>query len=146
MTSALSLEIIRLFPQVWKAHHTLVHPLFSELGLYRGQHAILEVLWEQDGRTQTELSGALHIQPATVTKMLQRMEQAGFLARCADPDDQRVSRVYLTQQGRDVRPAVLRILETLADESLKGFTLEELVLLRRFMLQMRDNLWASDTH
>ncbi|MCZ7545932.1 MAG: MarR family transcriptional regulator [Anaerolineae bacterium] len=136
----IAIDIQRLIPQVCRAHHALAQVLFGELGLYRGQPAVLELLWEQDGRTHTELGEALRVQPATVTKMMQRMEQAGFLERRPDPDDQRVSRVYLTPRAWEVRPAVMRIVETLAEVTMQDFTLEEQALLRRFLVQMRDNL------
>jgi len=117
-----------------------VHALFEELGLYRGQPPVLHALWEQEGLTHSELAARLHVQPATMTKMIRRMERAGFVERCSDPADQRVSRVYLTPAGRAIRVDVERIWERLRQELFEGFTLEEQVLLRRFLLQIRDNL------
>ena len=88
----------------------------------------------------SELAARLHVQPATITKMIQRMEKAGFVERRSDPEDQRVSRVYLTDVGRSIRNEVKRVWRMLEDETLVGFSLEERVLLRRFFLQMRENL------
>jgi DNA-binding MarR family transcriptional regulator len=68
------------------------------------------------------------------------MEKAGFLERRADPDDQRVSRVYLTDAGRNIREDVNQVFRRLEDETFADFVLEERVLLRRFFLQMRENL------
>jgi len=72
--------------------------------------------------------------------MLQRMEKAGFVERRPDPDDQRVSRVYLTEAGRAVRADVQQVWRQLEEEAFAGFTLEERVLLRRFLLHVRENL------
>lgn len=129
-----------LLAQVSKLHRARVHTLFEELGLYHGQPPLLFALWDQDGQTHTELAGRLHIQASTVTKMVQRMEKAGFVERRADPDDQRVSRVYLTDVGRTIRESVNQVFRRLEDETFADFTLEERVLLRRFFLQMRENL------
>ncbi len=129
-----------LLGQVCKLHRVRMFTLFEELGLYHGQPPMLFVLWEQDGQTHTELAGRLHIQASTVTKMVQRMEKAGFVERRPDPNDQRVSRVYLTATGHAVREDVNRIWRQLEDETFTGFTPEEQVLLRRFFLQMRENL------
>ncbi|HSQ39264.1 MAG TPA: MarR family transcriptional regulator [Anaerolineales bacterium] len=129
-----------LLVQVSKLHRGRMFTLFEELGLYHGQPPMLFALWEQDGQTHKELAGRLHIQAATMTKMVQRMEKAGFVERRNDPDDQRVSRVYLTDAGRAVREDVNRIWGRLEDETFADFTLEERVLLRRFFLQMRENL------
>ena len=130
-----------LLAQVCKAHRARMFTLFEELGLYHGQPPMLFALWDQDGQTHTELAGRLHIQASTVTKMVQRMEKAGFVERRDDPDDQRVSRVYLTPAGFAIREDVDRVWRQLEDETFDGFTLEEQVLLRRFFLQMRENLF-----
>ncbi|MGC9396364.1 MAG: MarR family winged helix-turn-helix transcriptional regulator [Anaerolineae bacterium] len=129
-----------LLAQVCKAHRARMFTLFEDLGLYHGQPPMLFALWDQDGQTHTELAGRLHIQASTVTKMVQRMEKAGFVERRDDPADQRVSRVYLTPAGYAIREDVNRVWRQLEDDTFAGFTLEEQVLLRRFFLQMRENL------
>ena len=75
-----------------------------------------------------------------MTKMVKRMYKAGFVERRSDPDDQRVSRVYLTDDGRAVQAQVKQVWRTMEEETFDGFTLEERVLLRRFFLQIRENL------
>lgn len=135
-----SAEFDHLIHEICREHHTRARTFFHELGLYRGQPAILKLLWEQNGQTQTELATAMRVQPATVTKMIQRMEQAGFLERHPDPNDQRVSRVFLTTKAREVQSAVVEVCHRLGDEMLQGFTPEEQTLLRRFLIQVRDNL------
>jgi DNA-binding MarR family transcriptional regulator len=140
MTSPSALEIAHLLPELCREHYFRAQSLFTELGLCRGQPGILEELWRKDGCTQRELGAALHVQPATITKMLQRMESAGFVERRPDPDDARAQRVYLTEAGRGVQPQVERVWETLAAEALQDFAPEEQLLLRRFLVQMRDNL------
>ncbi len=129
-----------LFAQICRLKHARIHTLLEALGLYRGQPAVLQALWEQEGLMHTELARRLEVQPATITKMLQRMEKAGFVERRPDPDDQRVSRVYLTGAGRAVRADVQQVGRRLEEEAFAGFTLDERVLLRRFFLHVRENL------
>jgi DNA-binding MarR family transcriptional regulator len=129
-----------LFAQICRLKHARIHTLLEALGLYRGQPSVLQALWEQEGLMHTELARRLQVQPATITKMLQRMEKAGFVERRPDPDDQRVSRVYLTGAGRAVRADVQQVWQRLEEEAFASFTLEEQVLLRRFFLQIRENL------
>jgi DNA-binding MarR family transcriptional regulator len=130
----------RLFGEICRLKHARVHTLYEALGLYRGQPRMLRVLWDQEGLTHTELSRQLQVQPATITKMLQRMEKAGFVVRRHDPDDQRVSRVYLTEAGRAVRDDVQQVWRRLEEEAFAGFGEEETVLLRQFFLRIRANL------
>jgi DNA-binding MarR family transcriptional regulator len=129
-----------LLAQICRLHHVRAHTHLEALGLYHGQPPMLRALWEQEGMTHTELAARLHVQPSTMTKMVQRMEKAGFVERRSDPDDQRVSRVYLTDAGRAVQTEVKQVWRTLEKETFEGFTLEERVLLRRFFLQIRENL------
>jgi DNA-binding MarR family transcriptional regulator len=129
-----------LLAQVCRLHHTRAQALLEGLGLYRGQPPVLRVLHEQEGMTHTELATRLRLTPATMTKMLQRMEKAGFVQRRPDSADQRVSRVYLTDAGRAIHAQALVVLGRLAEETLCDMTIEERVVLRRLLLQVLKNL------
>jgi DNA-binding MarR family transcriptional regulator len=82
----------------------------------------------------------LHVQPATITKMIKRMERAGFVERSHDTEDQRVSRVYLTDAGRNIRDAVEGVLRELEEQTFAGFSSEECALLNQFLFRIRHNL------
>jgi DNA-binding MarR family transcriptional regulator len=129
-----------LLAQICRLHHTRAHTLLEELGLYRGQPPMLFALWEQEGLTHSELAAQLHVTPATITKMLKRMEKTGFVERRPDAEDQRVSRVYLTDAGRAIRDRVEQVWRTLEEETFEGFNTEERDLLQRFFLQIHENL------
>jgi DNA-binding MarR family transcriptional regulator len=123
-------------------HHKRAHVLLESLGLYQGQPRLLFALWHKEGLSQSELADQLHVRPATMTKMLQRMAETGFVERRRDQEDQRVWRVYLTEAGREIRQEVRRVWAQLEREALLGFSEEERVVLRRFLTQIRDNLRA----
>ncbi len=129
-----------LLAQVCKLHFSRARTLLEELGLFRGQPPLLFALWEKEGLTHSELAGHLHVQPATITKMIQRMERAGFVERRPDAEDQRVSRVYLTDAGRNIRDAVEGALRQLEEQTFAGFSQEERTLLSQFLLRIRNNL------
>lgn len=133
-------SISYLLVQTCKAHRALAEKLWSDIGLHVGQDMILRQLWPAEGCTQSELADRLCIQPATVTKMLQRMEQTKLIQRRGDPEDQRVSRVYLTDQGRALLQPYEEAWAKLEDYLIEGLSLEERVLLRRLLMQVRDNL------
>ena len=129
-----------LFDNVCHLHRIRVHQLLEALGLYQGQPMVLRELWDQEGQTQSELAVKLKVTAATMTKTLQRMEKAGFLRREPDPEDQRVSRVYLTDNGRKVQDAVEDVFRTIEAETFANLTPEEIMLMRRLLLQLRENL------
>ncbi len=132
-----------LLGQVSRLHFTRAHTLLETLGLYRGQPPVLWALWEQEGLTHTELAERLHVTPATMTKMLQRMEKAGFLVRRPDPEDQRVSRVYLTKAGRAIQTKVQSVWRTMETETFAGLSAQERETLRGFLLRIRENLMQA---
>ena len=132
-----------LLANICHLHHSRVHQLLEALGLYRGQPPVLRALWEQEGLTQTELAEQMKITPATMTKMLQRMEKTGFIQRKADPEDQRISRVYLTDTGRAVQKDVEAVFRQMEEETFGNFTLEERCCCAAFLLQMRENLVSA---
>jgi len=129
-----------LLAQVSRLHHHHAHASLDVLGLYRGQPPVLFALWNQDGMTHSELAEKLEITPATVTRMIQRMEKTGFVQRRPDVADQRVSRVYLTEAGRAVHAQLQSIRERMEVENFAGFSNEEQLMLRKFLLRIRDNL------
>lgn len=129
-----------LLAQICRLHHARAHALLEKLNLYHGQPPVLHALWEQEGLTHSELAARLHVQPATITKMIQRMEKAGFVERRSDPEDQRISRVHLTDAGRSIQAAVRQVWHELEEETFAGLTQEECTLLRWFFLHIRENL------
>ncbi len=73
--------------------------VFSEYGLHPSQGFSLSMIVHRPGRSQRELADDLRIERATVTVTLQKLERGGFIRREADPDDQRVMRIYPTEKG-----------------------------------------------
>lgn len=133
-------EMERLLLGLIRQHFIRLHTLMDQINLHRGQPPLLHELWQQEGCTQSELAGRLNLAPATVTKMLQRMEQAGLLERRPDPQDQRISRVFLTQAGWDIRGAVQQREQQVGGELLAGFSAQEKEQLAGYLIRMRENL------
>jgi len=129
-----------LLVQTCKLLRIRAHALLEEIGLYGGQQFVLMALWEKEGITHSELAEQLHVRPATITNALKRMERAGFVERRQDTEDQRVSRVYLTDAGRNIRDAVEGVWRELEGQTFAGFSSEERTLLDQFLIQIRNNL------
>jgi DNA-binding MarR family transcriptional regulator len=115
------------------------------LGLHRGQPWVLHALWEQDGLTHSELARRLQVQPATITKMITRMEKAGFVQRRPDAEDHRLSRVFLTDVGYSVRSQVQQVWQQLEAEAFAGFSVAEKQVLEQSFRHIHENL-RSVTH
>jgi MarR family transcriptional regulator, organic hydroperoxide resistance regulator len=135
-TETLSYQVM----QLCKAHRQQAEALLSTVGLHAGQELLLMRLWREDGCTQTELVDELCVQPATVTKSLDRLEAAGFVRRRADADDGRVSRVYITAPGRALKNKVDALWHALETSSFSELTSQEQETLGRLIVKVRESL------
>ncbi len=85
---------------------SMAHQLGEELrpaGVGIGQWAVLIFLWGRDGLSQAELARVVAIEPPTIVRTIDRMVRDGLVTRVPDPDDGRVTRIYLTERGRSLR-------------------------------------------
>lgn len=141
MSSDATQHLGYLIAHVCKAHRRKVDELLqSRLGLYAGQEMLLLQLWSQDGVNQSALADDLCIQPATLTRTLDRLERVGYVQRQPDPDDRRASRVYLTEAGRTLQSQIKAVLEEVEALTFANLTTEEQLLLRRLLMQIEGNL------
>lgn len=129
-----------LFIEVSHLHHRAVHRAVRGLGIHRGQPPLLHELWKKDGMTQSEIGEQLHVQPSTVSNMVSRMAEAGFVERRDDPVDHRVSRVYLTEKGSCVRERLLAAERELTYRMIEGLGDEEQETLTQLLMRIRQNL------
>jgi DNA-binding MarR family transcriptional regulator len=90
-----------LMAQFAQAYRGLSDILMDQIALHRSQAMVLCKLFAQDGMTQSEIAQQLSVQGATMTDMLQRMEEASLVSRRRDPEDNRLVRVYLADTGRE---------------------------------------------
>lgn len=68
-----------------------------------GAQGLLVQLWKQDGLTNTEISELLDIKPSSVTNQVKNLESRGLVERKTDEADKRVSRVFLTEAGKELK-------------------------------------------
>lgn len=136
-------RIVHLLSKVCEHKHRRMHERLDALGLYKGQPSMLRALWAEDGMTHSALAEQLDRCPATITKMVQRMEKAGFVQRRSDPSDERLSRVFLTPAGRSVKAAVEDVWAALEEQVVAGFTEPEVAQLRSLLTRVCRNIDAE---
>lgn len=117
-------------------------PMLDALGLTYPQYLVLSTLWETDRQTIGAIAERLSLEPSTITPLVKRLEQAGFVARERDPADERRVHVSLINAGRDVRPGAACLTQTLLERS--GLTVAQLVDLNTRVQALRDAV-ASDS-
>ncbi len=73
-----------------------------ELGITGPQARLLLMVNRKPGRAQSYYAGELDVEPITLTRMLDRMEEAELIERCADPDDRRARLIRCTGHGQSL--------------------------------------------
>jgi len=129
-----------LVREMCRLHYSRARVLLNRIGLYRGQPPMLRALLEQEGLSHSELAARLRVKPSTITRMIQRMERAGFVERRQDAEDERVRRVYLTPSGSALGEHMQQVERQLGEEAFVGLSPEERVLLGRVLRRICDNL------
>jgi MarR family transcriptional regulator, organic hydroperoxide resistance regulator len=99
----LSARVFRAFIAALRLHKRQMASRLSARGMHPGQALCLRVVAGHDGIAQRDLAGALHLAPPTLTRMVQALERSGAVERRPDPEDRRLTRVYLTSRGWELK-------------------------------------------
>ena len=97
------------------------------------QHLVLEALWFQEGFTAAELGKFLVLDKATLSGVLDRLADAGWIRKEPDPEDGRVVRLYTAEKADEMKDELIVLRKTANEKLLAGFNPEEQVLLKRFL-------------
>lgn len=135
--------VVHAISRVSRTNRTMIGALLRPLGLFPGQEVLMMQLFERDARPQTDLVRSLGLDPSTVTKMLQRMERAGWISRTQSPDDRRVVIITLTDSGHELRGDVERAWRELEDRTVAGLSVRQRDQLGSLLRRVEQNLSAS---
>jgi len=134
------IEDWKLLAQFCQAYRSLSDSFMDQIDMRRAQATLLCWLFVQDGMTQSEIAEQLSVQGATVTNMVQRMEEAGLVTRRRDMDDNRLVRVYLTDAGWEKERSITEQYLKLQKAIFAGIAEGEQAELRRLLNQILQNM------
>lgn len=135
-----SQSLLVLMRRILKLHRHIVDLLISKYEVLPGQPPILLRLLKEDGMVQKEIAEEIYVKPATLTVTIDRLEKAGHVIRKPDPQDQRVSRVFLTEKGRTAALAVKEVMRELELKSFEQFSPEEKEVFRAMLQQINTSM------
>ena len=120
----------------------------KEYGLRVPEWRALAALYARKDCTMGELADLATIDRTTLTRTIDRMEDAGWLSRLADDADMRVTRLGLTAAGRRVFDRIWPDVEKLNALALDGLSKAEIQQLHNTLARMRANLedYVGETH
>jgi MarR family transcriptional regulator for hemolysin len=115
------------------------------LRLTQAQWRAIVHLSRSEGMTQTMLAESLEIQPITLTRLIDRMESAGWVERRTHPHDRRAVQLYLTTQSQPILEEMhARAADTLSDAT-RGVAPRAQKQLVAILEQIKQNLIAAET-
>ncbi len=84
-------------------------PLLEPFGLTYTQYIAMMVLWEHKNISVKEMGKRLYLDSGTLTPMLKKMEQSGWLRRTRSDDDERVVVISITEAGEALQEMVAEV-------------------------------------
>lgn len=126
--------------RVARLHRIAAGKLLRRLDLYPGQEFLMMRLWGAGPVRQSELIREVGLDPSTVTKMLQRLEQTGHVSRSPDPGDRRAVMVEATQRSCALLADVSAAWTELEEHTLAGLEPDERAELARLLGKVEESL------
>jgi DNA-binding MarR family transcriptional regulator len=96
-----TLQALHALGRLCHLHRQALLRRLSNPVVHHGELIILRLLATSDGMSQKDLAETLYLSRPRVTRILQGLEKEGAVRREVDADDQRITRVFLTAQGRE---------------------------------------------
>lgn len=108
----------------------------SPYGVTPAQYALLRRLWERDGQFGYELAEQLLLDSATITGIIDRLEQNGFIERRIDPHDRRNKLVFLTEKGRSMEAPLNQKMDEMNDEVMSSLDSIEIQRFKKILFDI----------
>ncbi len=121
-----------------KAHGDFQKQL-KPFSLTNMQHLVLEGLWYEEGITAADLGKLLILDKATLSGVLERMVEGGWISKKQAPEDKRVNRLFPSTKANEMKPELIDVRKKANENLLAGFNPEEQILLKRFL---KDLVWG----
>ena len=121
------------------------HRRLGELGLSLAQGRALAVLALEEGIKQVTLADKLEIQPMTVARLVDGLQEMGMVERRADPTDRRAFRIHLTAEGTALAKKVWPLVVEAGNMAITGFTEKAAADFYAALTKIKNNLQAMES-
>lgn len=116
----------------------------SGLGVTRAQWRVLVKVSRKPGLRQVEIADMLDIEPITLCRIIDRLEESGLIARRRDPADRRAWLLDLTPKAEPLITKLRAIANELVRQAFAGLDDEEVTRLRAMLAKVRENVAVRD--
>jgi MarR family transcriptional regulator, transcriptional regulator for hemolysin len=118
----------------------------AQFGITRAQWVVLARLDRSEGLKQSELAEILELQPISLTRLLDKLCDAGLIERRADPGDRRAKRLFLTAEARPLLEKLGELGEDLMATALAGVERESVERMVAQLGVVKENLRQAIHH
>ncbi len=137
--------VLRNLSRTDRLFHSYVRSECDKIGINASFQGIIRVLSRENGLSQQELAERLVLSKPTISLTLQKMEYEGLIERKPDEADARITRVYLTDQGKEVNEKIINIfkkvegrIEAVLSEEKQNEFLEMLNLISTELIKIKE--------
>lgn len=110
------------------------------LGATRAQWKALLSISRREGINQGGLADILEVEPITLCRLIDRMEEAGLVERRRDPNDRRAWQLYLTDKAHPIIAELHEVAAELFGQALRGIPEKVVDELSEVLNRIRENL------
>ena len=109
------------------------------LGVTRAQWKVLFKLTRTPGLRQVELADMLDLEPITLCRIVDRLEEAGLVERTRDPEDRRAWRLHVTAQAEPLMEKLQAVGSLLVEQAFAGIDPKDIEKTRAVLARVREN-------
>lgn len=109
-------------------------PILDELDITYTQYITMMALWEHRSLSLKDIGAMICLDSGTLTPLLKKLEEKGYVERSRDRDDERVLTVSVTEKGMDLRERALSVPGSVA--TCIPISPEEALILARILRRM----------
>jgi DNA-binding MarR family transcriptional regulator len=135
-----------ILPEIGETAHALRKAFTrraAALGVTGAQWKVLFKLSRTPGIRQVELADLLDIEPITLTRILDRLQEAGLIERSADPADRRAWRLHVTPKAKPLVEKLRAIADEMTAEAFAGIDTKDIDTTRRVLALVRERAGQS---
>ena len=131
---------LTLLQQITRTYYEILPAFERHMGLTRARWHLLKLLSSEEYLSQTALQQRAGVDGAAVTRQMKQLEEAGVVARRADPQDNRFTLVSLTPEGRQLVDRLMERRAIFEAHTMAGIEPDEIAVTQRCLSRIRANL------
>lgn len=112
----------------------------KDLGITRPQWLAIVRLNRRPGASQSELADMMEIEKAPAGKIVDRLEERGWVERRADPVDRRINRIFLTERGKRVFAVISPVAQSTVRDAVADLSDTEIAVLMQLLMRVKTRL------